>query len=166
MQGRQANGQVSRDALRRYFDVSLLYSPAEYSQLNGLSRSWNHLSRECLSKIHDDLLRAETEIDTITAVFQCQSSVPINRVVADVVAELSYFYLILFGFSLHSGFICVETHRNSYTSFTVVFAVGISDLSMRNSKRNRISKFKTAPFVLRYSLALHSSTSRSRLSDC
>lgn len=98
MQGRQANGQVSRDALRRYFDVSILHSPVEYSQLNALTRSWNHLSRECLSKIHDDLLRAETEIDTITAVFQCQSSVPINRIVADVVAEFSYFYLILFGF--------------------------------------------------------------------
>lgn len=39
-----------------------------------VSHSWNHLSNECLAKIHDDLLRAETGLGAVTAVFQYISS--------------------------------------------------------------------------------------------
>lgn len=31
---------------------------------------WNHFSNECLKNIHDDLLRAETKLGAVTAVFQ------------------------------------------------------------------------------------------------
>jgi DNA repair and recombination RAD54-like protein len=34
------------------------------------AHSWNHFSNECLSTIHDDLLRAETGLGAVTAVFQ------------------------------------------------------------------------------------------------
>ena len=37
--------------------------------------SWNHLSNACLANIHDDLLRAESAYDSVTACFQCESVV-------------------------------------------------------------------------------------------
>ena len=98
-----------------------------------------------MSKIHDDLLRAETELDTITAVFQCQSYIPINRIVPDVLWESSYFYLILFGVSVaFLSFFSVETHRNSYTYFTSVVSVGFADLSARKSNATKFRKSKFA----------------------
>ena len=36
--------------------------------------SWNHFSNSCLKSIHDDLLRAETDLGAVTAVFQFISS--------------------------------------------------------------------------------------------
>ena len=35
---------------------------------------WNHFTNSCLANIHDDLLRAETGLDAVTAVFQFISS--------------------------------------------------------------------------------------------
>ena len=35
---------------------------------------WNHLTNDCLANIHDDLLRAETGLDAVTACFQCAST--------------------------------------------------------------------------------------------
>jgi hypothetical protein len=37
-------------------------------------RRWNHLSADCLAGIHDDLLRAETGLGSVTACFQCMFS--------------------------------------------------------------------------------------------
>ncbi|SGY44286.1 BQ5605_C001g00138 [Microbotryum silenes-dioicae] len=45
----------------------MLKSPA---MLYGDTSTWNHLSNACLANIHDDLLRAETGLDTVTACFQ------------------------------------------------------------------------------------------------
>ncbi|KAM0787868.1 hypothetical protein ACM66B_003920 [Microbotryomycetes sp. NB124-2] len=42
-------------------------SPA---MLYGDTSTWNHLTNECLSTIHDDFLRAETGLDSVTACFQ------------------------------------------------------------------------------------------------
>lgn len=39
-----------------------------------LDDSWNHFSNSCLKSIHDDLLRAETDLGAVTAVFQFISS--------------------------------------------------------------------------------------------
>ena len=77
-------------------------------------RSWNHLSRECLSKIHDDLLRAETELDVITACFQCMlfSSLARDEKADDFVVQLFPPELVLCIFWADSF---VELHRNSYT---------------------------------------------------
>ncbi|KAK4053250.1 DNA-dependent ATPase protein rad54 [Microbotryomycetes sp. JL221] len=38
--------------------------------LYGDTSTWNHLTNECLATIHDDLLRAETGVDSVTACFQ------------------------------------------------------------------------------------------------
>ncbi|KAK4048006.1 DNA-dependent ATPase protein rad54 [Microbotryomycetes sp. JL201] len=45
----------------------IVKSPA---MLYGDTSTWNHLSNECLATIHDDLLRAETGSDSVTACFQ------------------------------------------------------------------------------------------------
>ncbi|KAK4696886.1 hypothetical protein P7C70_g8300, partial [Phenoliferia sp. Uapishka_3] len=44
-----------------------LKSPA---MLYGDTSTWNHLTNACLANIHDDLLRAETGLDSVTACFQ------------------------------------------------------------------------------------------------
>ncbi|SCV74367.1 BQ2448_6799 [Microbotryum intermedium] len=40
------------------------------AMLYGDTSTWNHMSNACLANIHDDLLRAETGLDTVTACFQ------------------------------------------------------------------------------------------------
>ncbi|GAA5824048.1 hypothetical protein JCM11251_001499, partial [Rhodosporidiobolus azoricus] len=40
------------------------------AQLYGDTSTWNHLTNECLANIHDDLLRGETGLDAVKAVFQ------------------------------------------------------------------------------------------------
>lgn len=37
--------------------------------------SWNHFSNACLAKIHDDLLRSETDAGAVTAVFQVSETI-------------------------------------------------------------------------------------------
>ncbi|GAA99204.1 uncharacterized protein L969DRAFT_86415 [Mixia osmundae IAM 14324] len=44
------------------------------AMLYGDTSTWNHMSNDCLQNIHDDLLRAETGLGAVSAVFQFISS--------------------------------------------------------------------------------------------
>ncbi|GAA5874121.1 hypothetical protein JCM8547_008379 [Rhodosporidiobolus lusitaniae] len=44
------------------------------AMLYGDTSTWNHLTNECLANIHDDLLRAETGLGSVTACFQYVST--------------------------------------------------------------------------------------------
>ncbi|KAH8926736.1 hypothetical protein BT69DRAFT_1259025 [Atractiella rhizophila] len=52
--------------------VQIAKAPA---MLYGDTSTWNHFSAQCLAKIHDDMLRAETGLGTVSSVFQFVTTV-------------------------------------------------------------------------------------------